>query len=228
MYKEFARVYDLLMKSFPYEDYQEVLEKHLTPRGKILEIGCGTGKMTSYFFQKGAEVHALDTSSSMLSFAKRKLPQVNFYLGRLEEKDLGRFDQIYACVDVVNYYLNQEDLRSFFVSVKEHLKGDFFFDLRHPRAMEEDLADKVFFYEEELGDLVWINEKEEDILFQEIILYWKENEFYAKSSEIHQQKIWSPITVESLLQEAGLTIRKKIENTERIYYLCGLTEVESG
>lgn len=228
MYKKFAQIYDLLMKSFPYDDYQEVVERLLPPRGKILDIGCGTGKMTSFFFQKGAEVHALDTSSNMLSFAKRKLPQVNFYLGTLEEMDLGSFDQVYACIDIINYYLSEKELRAFFISVKEHLKGEFFFDLRHPKAMEENLADKVFFYEEDLGDLVWINEKEGDILFQEIILYWKEEDFYIKSSEIHQQKIWSPNIVEGLLKEAGLIVREKIENTERIYYLCGLTEVEFG
>lgn len=228
MYKEFAQIYDLLMKSFPYKDYEELVEKLLPPQGKILEIGCGTGKMTSFFFQKGAEVHGLDTSSNMLSFAQRKLPQVNFYLGSLEEMDLGSFDQIYACVDIVNYYLGEKELRTFFVSVKEHLKGEFLFDLRHPQAMKEDLADRIFFYEEDLGDLVWINEKEGDILFQEIILYWKEEGFYKKSSETHQQKIWSPIIVEGLLKEAGLVVRKKTENTERIYYLCGLTEVEFG
>ncbi len=114
MYKEFARIYDILMKNFPYEDYQNIIEKLLPPRGKILEIGCGTGKMTHYFFHRGAEVHALDTSPNMLSFAKRNLPGVNFYLGTLEEMDMGGFDQIFACVDVVNYYLSEEELRLFF------------------------------------------------------------------------------------------------------------------
>lgn len=223
MYKDFARIYDVLMASFPYKEYQQIIDQLLPPRGKVLEIGCGSGMMTDYFFHRGAEVHALDISESMLSYAKRKFPSVNFYLGELEQMRLGTFEQIYACVDVVNYYLNEEDLRDFFIAVKNHLSGRFLFDLRHPQAMENDLAEKIFYYEEEQGDLVWINEKEGDILYQEIVIYWNEGGVYSKNTEIHYQRIWSSAMIESLLLEAGLNLVEKIENTDRIYYLCGLT-----
>lgn len=224
MYKEFAEIYDDLMGDFPYKDYQNIIEKYIPPKGKVLEIGCGTGKMTSFFFQKGAEVHALDTSLDMLSIAKKKLPAVSFYHGALCQLELEKFDQIYACVDILNYYLTRDDLKTFLQSVKNHMKGDFLFDLRNPGVMEEQLADRIFYYEEDRADLIWINEKERDILYQEIIIYWKNNNTYSKSTEIHHQKIWLPETIESLVEEIGLKLKKKIISQERLYYLCGLTE----
>ncbi|NLY72141.1 MAG: methyltransferase domain-containing protein [Tissierellia bacterium] len=223
MYQEFAFIYDRLMEDFPYKDYQIRVLEFIKPEGKLLEIGCGSGRMTSFFFQAGTQVHGLDLSLPMLSLAKRRLPKVNFYQGRLEDLSLGKFNQIFACVDVLNYYTSIEELRAFFLSIKDHLCGEFFFDLRHPSDMVEELADKVFFYEEEEADLVWINEKDGELLYQDLVIYWKEDGGYRKTSEEHIQRMWSMEEVEGLLMELGFVIKKKNETKERIFYLCGLT-----
>src|SRR5919106_2681978 len=43
----------------------------------ILEIGCGTGKNTSFLSQIGAKVHAIDFSEGMIKKAKEKVQAEN-------------------------------------------------------------------------------------------------------------------------------------------------------
>ena len=219
MYQDFALLYDELMEEFLYKNYENNLLALCPPQGKILEIGCGTGRMTSFFFQQGAEVHALDPSTEMLSFAKRKVPKANFILGHLEEMDLGVFEKVYACIDILNYYLNEAKLREFLMAVKRHCKESFFFDLRHPKAMKEELSGRTHYYESSLGDLVWNNEEvKENLLWQELIFYWKEEDCYKKGFEEMYQRIWAMEEIETLLSELGFNLLHKKEEPDRFYY----------
>jgi malonyl-CoA O-methyltransferase len=54
----------------------------------ILEIGCGTGKNTSFLAQIGENVHALDFSAGMIEKAKRKVrtENVRFSMADLTQK----------------------------------------------------------------------------------------------------------------------------------------------
>ncbi|MEP6901088.1 MAG: class I SAM-dependent methyltransferase [Actinomycetota bacterium] len=55
---------------------------------KMLEIGCGLGRMTHHFAECFGEVYALDVSSEMLSKAEnywKHLPNVNWVLGNGED-----------------------------------------------------------------------------------------------------------------------------------------------
>lgn len=54
----------------------------------ILEIGCGTGKNTSFLAQIGENVHALDFSAGMIEKAKRKVraENVKFSMADLTQK----------------------------------------------------------------------------------------------------------------------------------------------
>ncbi len=224
MYEEFALIYDALMEEFPYEDYKENLLEFISPAGRVMDLGCGTGNLTKLFFERGADVTGIDNSSSMLSLAKRKLPRVNFLQAKLEEVNLGKFDQIYACVDVLNYQIEDEKQEEFLKAIGRHLKGHFFFDIRNPEALLKEVADKTFYYEDELGDLIWINEKEGRLIDQDIIIYWKEEDVYIKTMENHRQRIWYEKEIEDLLVKVGFRLDKKRVTKERIFYLCSLTD----
>lgn len=42
------------------------------PKGKMLELGCGTGHWTKFFVQNGFELTATDISDAMLKYAQQK------------------------------------------------------------------------------------------------------------------------------------------------------------
>lgn len=48
------------------------------PRGRLLELGCGTGHWTEHFAQQGFDVMAIDPAEAMLDVARQRHPAVTF------------------------------------------------------------------------------------------------------------------------------------------------------
>ncbi|HLY65690.1 MAG TPA: class I SAM-dependent methyltransferase, partial [Chloroflexota bacterium] len=68
-------------------------------RGRILELGCGSGRVTELLASSGARVMGLDISTEMLALARKRLARHNVWLvmGDLRELPLrGRFNVIVA------------------------------------------------------------------------------------------------------------------------------------
>ena len=55
------------------------------PRGKMLELGCGTGHWTDFLVENGFNVDALDASDEMLAVARSKNINAKFSLGISEK-----------------------------------------------------------------------------------------------------------------------------------------------
>ena len=76
MYEEFANVYDHMMNHIPYEEWfdklLQYLRDHGIAKGRICEMGCGTGIMTEKFAAAGYDMIGLDKSVDMLALAKQK------------------------------------------------------------------------------------------------------------------------------------------------------------
>ena len=74
-YTGFAEVYDIFMDNIPYQEWSryvvELLEENGIKDGLILELGCGTGKMTELLSEQGYDMIGLDSSEEMLSIALR-------------------------------------------------------------------------------------------------------------------------------------------------------------
>ncbi len=76
MYNDFANIYDLVMRDTPYDDwvayYKAVFEKYNKNPRLILDMGCGTGNITTKLAAEGYDMIGLDASVSMLSHAREK------------------------------------------------------------------------------------------------------------------------------------------------------------
>ena len=88
-YNEWSQTYDTDRNLTRDLDRQVMLEmlanRHFN---SILEIGCGTGKNTSFLAQIGAHVHALDFSEGMIEKAREKVKagNVRFSVADLTQK----------------------------------------------------------------------------------------------------------------------------------------------
>ena len=62
----------------------------MLPGAPVLEIGCGTGKLTRALAARGLRVDAVDPGPNMIEIARRTLPDgpVSFHLGRFEDLPL--------------------------------------------------------------------------------------------------------------------------------------------
>lgn len=89
---------------YPFEGYYDVLGEvqsriNISKTTKILDLGVGTGLLSSVLYENGAEVVGLDFSEGMIKEAKVKMPKARFIqqdlnLGLPEELEGEKFDYI--------------------------------------------------------------------------------------------------------------------------------------
>jgi ubiquinone/menaquinone biosynthesis C-methylase UbiE len=135
-YNEWSQTYDAdenLTRDLDQKVMRETLEsRHFD---SILEIGCGTGKNTSFLTQVGTRVHAMDFSQGMIQKAKEKVKagNVRFSMADLTQKwpcEAGAYDLI-VCNLVLEHI---EDLSFIFSEAFRVLdeKGRFLINELHP------------------------------------------------------------------------------------------------
>lgn len=75
-YTGFAQVYDTFMDNVPYDKWTEylhsLLKEYGVVDGLILELGCGTGKVTRRLSKLGYDMIGIDYSDEMLEIAREK------------------------------------------------------------------------------------------------------------------------------------------------------------
>ena len=59
--------------------------------GRVLELGCGAGRLTGHLCERAREVHAIDLSPAMVAYCQRTYPEATFRVGDLG--DLSAFDE---------------------------------------------------------------------------------------------------------------------------------------
>lgn len=100
-----------------------------TPEGcRVLELGAGTGRATSFLAQSAARVVAFDLSPELVAVARRRfvdIPSVSFFVGDMRYLGLGiRFDLIVAVDDPFVHLIGDEDRQRAFGTVAGHLEPD--------------------------------------------------------------------------------------------------------
>ena len=94
--------YDSARVGYPQDLINDViLLSGISKEGKILEVGCGTGKATAMLGEKGYDILAIDISADLIALARkntRHLPNVRYEVVSFEDADLepNSFDLIVA------------------------------------------------------------------------------------------------------------------------------------
>ena len=133
-----ADIYDGLNNSlFDLEFYKKWLPQNKD--AKILELCCGTGRLTIPIAKAGYNIKGVDYTLSMLERAKEKAFQAELKIDFIEvdirELNLGeKFDLIFIPFNSIHHLYKNEDLFKVFNVVKNHLKdgGLFLFDCFNP------------------------------------------------------------------------------------------------
>lgn len=104
-----------------FGETQERFLKHIPPRGRILDFGCGSGRDAKYFHDRGFEVDAVDGSEELCKLACEytglNVKQMLFSeLAAVEE-----YDGIWACASIL--HLSSSELRDVFLKMIKALKN---------------------------------------------------------------------------------------------------------
>ena len=109
--------------------------------GSVMEIGCGTGRVTIPLAAAGVDITGLDVSASMLEEAKRKADsqglRIDWVAADGRSFDLGRrFALIMMPFNTLQFFRDTAALGQLLRCVKSHLgdEGRFVFDVFNPQV----------------------------------------------------------------------------------------------
>ncbi len=99
--------------------YSRFLEQ-VVPGGRILDLGCGAGKASLYFTQKGYQVLAVDGCQELCDFTHRRVgcPVRHMFFEELDYIDA--FDAVWACASLL--HVCKADLPGIFCRIHRALK----------------------------------------------------------------------------------------------------------
>jgi SAM-dependent methyltransferase len=87
-----AQAYDDVRRSYPAALVDAALARGgLTAGSRVVEVGCGTGKLTELLAARGLMVDAVDPGARMIEMARRRVggsPLVRFRVARFEDVEL--------------------------------------------------------------------------------------------------------------------------------------------
>jgi len=111
---------------------------------RVLELGCGSGRITAGLLAAGLQVCAIDRSAPMLAELRRQVPaspQLAVLRADLRALPLqGRFDVVLAPYSLCTYWLDETDWRVALGGVRAQLRpgGSLLIDAFVPRPLSAD------------------------------------------------------------------------------------------
>ena len=178
-YTSFARVYDMFMDNVPYEKWGRYIVEKLRANGidsgYVVDLGCGTGKLTTLLADAGYDMVGVDNSAEMLEIAGERQEEeerndILYLLQDMRELELfGNIRAIVSVCDSMNYILKPEDLKKVFGLVKEYLAEDgvFIFDLNTVHKYRDLMGECTISENREESSFIWENYFYEDEMVNE-------------------------------------------------------------
>lgn len=129
--------------------------------GTALDLGCGTGLFTESLASRGASVLGIDCSPRMLQVARTRCRKFGARV-RFELADLRSFAcarpaaAAFACADIVNHFLSEQQLARFFRNVSRNLEpgATLVFDALNRWCFEHYWLGRVYRFAGERGDIL--------------------------------------------------------------------------
>lgn len=221
-YSKLAKCYDKLNADFDYKGLasflaSEIKENESVNTSLVLDLACGTGKLTFLLRELGYDMTGVDLSEEMLMVAR----DISFKKGidnilwlNQDMTDFELYGTVDACVctlDSLNYLTSIKDLEKCLSLVKNYLipDGVFVFDLNTPYRFEKVYSDNSFVLEDDDTFLVWQNQYSKRSKICDFYLSIFErlpNGTYERQDEMQRERCYSMKQIKSLLDKFGFEI----------------------
>ncbi len=105
-----------------FSETQELFLKELKAGATILDFGCGSGRDSKCFLDKGFKVTALDGSARLCRIAEEKIgiPVLQMDFNDFDEQD--KYDGIWACSSIL--HLPKQELKNVLIRMEKSLRDD--------------------------------------------------------------------------------------------------------
>ncbi len=179
LYKKIAKYYDLIFKQ-DYEKQARIISKLIKNKGKLLDVGCGTGGHLIIFKKLSFKVKGLDDSEEMINVAKKKLPEIIFFKAKMQKLSLKeKFNVITILNRTLLFVKDYNDLKKTIKGVYNQLtiNGALIMDLDiHSDYFDKDKSETNYFHNNEVeGSITEEYDLRDDKVLWSINLNIKDN-----------------------------------------------------
>ena len=223
-YDAIARVYDQLNRELDYETWADFFEQcfaRFLPQkpALVLDLACGTGRMTRTLVKRGYDMIGVDGSDAMLSeaYLQSEGEPILYLCQDMRKLELyGTVGAAVCCLDSINYLLSEQDLKQVFALVHNYLdpNGLFLFDVNTPYKFREIYGNQAYVLEDENEDLRaiycgWQNEYDRETELCDFYLtLFEENEngSYTRSDEHQRERCYSSEQLTQTMTDCGFEL----------------------
>lgn len=239
-YRSFASVYDEFMDGTDYQLVADNIQDMITRYGVskpsqkrtgaseardvllaaeknlVVDLACGTGKLTEILADRGYDVMGIDLSEEMLGMAlerRDKLRHRTLYLCQdMREFELyGTAGTFISVGDSINYLLTNEDMVKLFTRVNTFLfpRGIFVFDFKTLHLYRDVIGDRTIAEDREDCSFIWDNwfHKKNNINEYDLTLFIRDpsagEDLFRKFEEVHYQRGYTLKEIRKAAEEAG-------------------------
>ncbi len=220
-YTVLAPFYDRLNKETDYRGIlaftKTVLQQHgLSQDAMLLDLACGTGKLTNLFAKEGYDMIGADLSPDMLAEAQSAAAEEGvfpLYLCQdMRALDLyGTVDAAYCYLDSLNYLSSEADLSAVFSRLYHFIapNGIFIFDVNTAYRFREVYGQNTFVYDEDDLFCVWQNFFDEKTGFCDFDLtfFVKDGKKgYRRMEESQRERLFTREAILKAIGDNGFTL----------------------
>jgi SAM-dependent methyltransferase len=196
----------------------------------VLELACGTGRLTIPLKKAGVDITGLDLAAPMLKRAAAKAAdagvKIKFVNGDARAFRLGRsFKLIFMAFNSMQHLGRLEDLEGLFASVKKHLApgGRFIFDVFNPDPLclvrdPQELLPVAYYDDPAGGGKMLVNEQysyDKDTQISRIIWHYRRERDGHTVKKSLNLRCFFPQELPALLKYNGFRVAARYGNFRR-------------
>ena len=219
IYDLIAPFYDAINAEIDYKKWADFIEKIFNKECKsrpelVLDLGCGTGKMTLELASRGYDMTGIDYSTEMLDIARSAAEEnghdILWLCQDMREFELyGTVDATVCCLDCINHLEDTNDLEKCFSLVHNYLipDGIFVFDINGRYKFENIYADNTYALEEDGGFCVWENYYDEESRICDFLITLFEecpDGRYRRHEESQSERMYTLAEIKKSLEKTGM------------------------
>ncbi len=220
-YTVLAAFYDKLNADLDYNAIRDFIksvlkEQNLPEKASLLDLACGTGKLTNLFAAEGYDMIGADLSPEMLSEAQNASMEAGVYplylCQDMRELDLyGTVDAAFCCLDSLNYLPEEGDLAKVFARLKHFVVpgGLFIFDVNTAYRFQTVYGNNTYVYDEDDVYCVWQNffDEEKNTCDFDLTFFVKDQKnTYRRMEESQRERYFSPEVIEQAFSQNGFSL----------------------
>ncbi len=182
------------------------LAERLPPRGRILDLACGTGRIAIPLARRGFEVAGIDISRGALEIARSAAPTLDFRHGDMRELpwDDASFDGVVNVWTAFGYFETQEEDERVVAEVARVLRpgGVFVLDSINQAALLRNFRPES--WSELDGGTLFLERRVIDLPSGRVRAYWTFVDESGRREHAFEHRLYTLAEYHAMLERGGL------------------------